>query len=237
MPPEDGELTPPATPSLSAILDRGGLTSPSVVTLTLPVEKSERPDKDKSRPASGVPEVGAQTSQSQSQGIPPGKAGTLAIQPHVAAASDPFVEPSPMSTHTLYTPGSEESDKPLLTPSSVSGIPASGSKPQVETESGLEAEATPAPTPSELVPTLSPAPTKKPSNSELKPSLAAGKPLNALVVDDDPLTRKLMSRMLKRLGHSVVGTAENGQLALDLIRGSFEARAGSQRIDIVFLDK
>ncbi|EJF56265.1 hypothetical protein DICSQDRAFT_71854 [Dichomitus squalens LYAD-421 SS1] len=40
--------------------------------------------------------------------------------------------------------------------------------------------------------------------------------LNVLVVDDDPLTRKLMSRMLTRLGCKVM-TAENGEVALDLI--------------------
>ena len=40
--------------------------------------------------------------------------------------------------------------------------------------------------------------------------------LNVLVVDDDPLTRKLMSRMLTRLGCKVT-TAENGEIALDLI--------------------
>lgn len=40
-----------------------------------------------------------------------------------------------------------------------------------------------------------------------------------LVVDDDPLTRKLMSRMLTRLGCKVY-TAENGELALDLILGT-----------------
>ncbi|KAI0664325.1 hypothetical protein C8Q70DRAFT_905421 [Cubamyces menziesii] len=40
--------------------------------------------------------------------------------------------------------------------------------------------------------------------------------LNVLVVDDDPLTRKLMSRMLTRLGCRVT-TAENGEVALELI--------------------
>ena len=40
--------------------------------------------------------------------------------------------------------------------------------------------------------------------------------LNVLVVDDDPLTRKLMSRMLTRLGCKVM-TAENGEVALELI--------------------
>ena len=40
--------------------------------------------------------------------------------------------------------------------------------------------------------------------------------LRVLVVDDDMLTRKLMSRMLSRLGCKVT-TAENGEIALDLI--------------------
>jgi CheY-like chemotaxis protein len=39
-----------------------------------------------------------------------------------------------------------------------------------------------------------------------------------LVVDDDPMTRKLMKRMLTRLG-CAVSTAENGSIALGLIMG------------------
>ncbi|KDQ26517.1 putative Tco5 histidine kinase [Pleurotus ostreatus PC15] len=40
--------------------------------------------------------------------------------------------------------------------------------------------------------------------------------LNVLVVDDDPLTRTLMKRILTRLGCSV-STAENGEVALEMI--------------------
>ena len=48
--------------------------------------------------------------------------------------------------------------------------------------------------------------------------------LRVLVVDDDPLTRKLMARMLTRLGCRV-STAENGSIALDLIlNGASSAR-------------
>ncbi|WVQ82274.1 hypothetical protein IAT38_004402 [Cryptococcus sp. DSM 104549] len=60
-------------------------------------------------------------------------------------------------------------------------------------------------------------------------------PLSTLVVDDDKLTRMLMSRMLTRLGHQVT-TAENGKIALDLIRDMFEGREGSTAFDVVFLD-
>ncbi|SGZ17181.1 BQ5605_C020g09101 [Microbotryum silenes-dioicae] len=42
--------------------------------------------------------------------------------------------------------------------------------------------------------------------------------LRVLVVDDDMLTRKLMSRMLERLG-CLVSTAENGAVALDMLLG------------------
>jgi CheY-like chemotaxis protein len=45
------------------------------------------------------------------------------------------------------------------------------------------------------------------------------KKMKILVVDDDSLTRKLMSRMLTRLG-CTVETAENGQAALDLLLGT-----------------
>ena len=43
-----------------------------------------------------------------------------------------------------------------------------------------------------------------------------GQGMRVLVVDDDPLTRRLMTRMLTRLGCKVT-TAENGEIALDLI--------------------
>ncbi|KAI0701496.1 hypothetical protein BC835DRAFT_213923 [Cytidiella melzeri] len=42
--------------------------------------------------------------------------------------------------------------------------------------------------------------------------------IKVLVVDDDPLTRKLMSRMLSRIGCRV-STAENGEMAVEMILG------------------
>ncbi|KAI5122480.1 hypothetical protein M0805_001390 [Coniferiporia weirii] len=47
---------------------------------------------------------------------------------------------------------------------------------------------------------------------------ALDSPLRVLVVDDDQLTRRLMKRMLQRMG-CTVSTAENGQIAYDLIIG------------------
>lgn len=45
--------------------------------------------------------------------------------------------------------------------------------------------------------------------------------IRVLVVDDDPMTRKLMARMLTRLGCKV-STAENGEIALELILGTYQ---------------
>ena len=50
------------------------------------------------------------------------------------------------------------------------------------------------------------------------------------------LTRMLMSRMLTRLGHTVV-TAENGKAALDMLCDMHEGKEGAQTFDVVFLDK
>ncbi|WVQ72758.1 hypothetical protein IAR50_002318 [Cryptococcus sp. DSM 104548] len=60
-------------------------------------------------------------------------------------------------------------------------------------------------------------------------------PLSTLVVDDDKLTRMLMSRMLSRLGHQVT-TAENGKKALEMITDMFNGEPGAPTFDVVFLD-
>ena len=60
--------------------------------------------------------------------------------------------------------------------------------------------------------------------------------MNGQEPDSLRLTRMLMSRMLTRLGHQVT-TAENGKIALNMIRDSFEQKPGSLRYDVVFLDK
>ncbi|EAU90389.2 hypothetical protein CC1G_00773 [Coprinopsis cinerea okayama7 len=55
-----------------------------------------------------------------------------------------------------------------------------------------------------------------PSSSTAAVNIVPG--LNVLVVDDDPLTRTLMTRILTRLGCQVT-TAENGEMAIDIIMG------------------
>lgn len=62
-----------------------------------------------------------------------------------------------------------------------------------------------------------------------------------LVVDDDRLTRTIMSRTLARLGCQV-STAENGEVALEMITGRAMRRVQggpdttTRRYDVVFLD-
>jgi len=58
--------------------------------------------------------------------------------------------------------------------------------------------------------------------------------LKVLIIDDDPLTRKLAGRMLSRLG-STVQTAEDGQQGLDILLGVLESHA-PQSFDCVFMD-
>ncbi|CAE6529714.1 unnamed protein product [Rhizoctonia solani] len=74
------------------------------------------------------------------------------------------------------------------------------------------------PSESSLPPLKSPAPA--PSNgSPVRPTAGSTEslsPLRVLVVDDDSLTRRLMTRMLTRLG-CTVENAENGQIALDML--------------------
>jgi CheY-like chemotaxis protein len=46
----------------------------------------------------------------------------------------------------------------------------------------------------------------------------------------------LMSRMLTRLGHQVT-SAENGKVALEMIRDSYQRKDNTPAYDVVFLDK
>jgi CheY-like chemotaxis protein len=59
-------------------------------------------------------------------------------------------------------------------------------------------------------------------------------PLVKMLIDS--LTRMLMSRMLTRLGHQVT-MAENGKIALQMIKDSQEGKPGVPKFDVCFLDK
>lgn len=122
--------------------------------------------------------------------------------------------PSPLSSSSVHVPDPPRLQHFHLPP--VSTIPETPEgHPRVTPDMPLD------------TPTLSSAPPSSP--------LVDGQaPMSALVVDDDVLTRKLMARMLRRLGHQVT-TAENGRMALDMIIASFEPDS-TTHYDIVFLD-
>lgn len=152
------------------------------------------------------------------QTLPPGKAGTLVIG--TGRGPEGFSQFSPISWGSLTplpsAPISDSEGSGLL------GRPPNGFDRAQEASSS----APESPTPVEP-PTQSPPPSSPDSEG----------PLSVLIVDDDPLTRKLMTRMLQRLGHKVIGTAENGAAALALIKASFEGVPDAHKIDMVFLDK
>lgn len=77
------------------------------------------------------------------------------------------------------------------------------------------------------IPLLQPRP---PLGGSEEPPAMAPTGLGVLVVDDDALTRTLMTRMLARLGCKV-NTAENGEVALEMVLGDC-----SGRFAVVFLD-
>ena len=88
-------------------------------------------------------------------------------------------------------------------------------KPELGTTAGASAPVETATT------TILPRTPIEPPISE-SPSFPTKQRLTVLVVDDDQLTRKLMARMLDRLG-CVVTTAENGAAALEMLLGSVDA--------------
>ncbi|KAF8322206.1 hypothetical protein DL93DRAFT_2072073 [Clavulina sp. PMI_390] len=110
----------------------------------------------------------------------------------IAIPEQSSLGPPTASTPTAYSSSSVQypsSESTIVSPPSVSSI-----KPQPAL-----------PVPPSIAATLSP-----------KPKTKIGEGLRALVVDDDLLTRRLMSRMLERLGCSV-DTAEDGYAGLQIL--------------------
>ncbi|KAG8747461.1 hypothetical protein FRC12_014065, partial [Ceratobasidium sp. 428] len=138
-----------------------------------------------------------------------------------AAMSTPLVSPSEETKNDFEAPTAEPA------PPALSDIPA----PDLTVTEPTPPVGTPKPTqqrpdfvslPSrkrfDFPPTDVPSDKRASSGSGASGSTVAPNVLNVLVVDDDPLTRKLMTRMLTRLG-CVCDTAENGLLALEMLLG------------------
>ncbi|BFZ62108.1 hypothetical protein YB2330_003187 [Saitoella coloradoensis] len=128
-------------------------------------------------------------------------------------------------------------EKPTLPPPTGSS-PARNCNPGLKRESGDEARPMTAPAPLMSSKSYDPsAPTilqEHPhlhERSESEPVLTT-RTLQILVVDDDMITRRLMTRLISRMGHSVTA-AEDGSIAIKALQ---ERRDTETAIDLVFLD-
>ena len=74
-----------------------------------------------------------------------------------------------------------------------------------------------------------------PGEKSLSLGAPAERPLRVLVVDDDPLTRTLMTRMLTRLGCKVQ-TCDDGVQFLECLLGDGTQEKPAQYFDLVSLD-
>lgn len=98
----------------------------------------------------------------------------------------------------------------------------------------------PLPSPQSFTLDAHPPPTGEPPSPSIRRTSITTSALfdqwQVLVVDDDSMTRRLMARMLERLGCSVT-TAANGEIALDILLGTSTSRTpGSDRSDPVLED-
>lgn len=112
----------------------------------------------------------------------------------------PSLDPEPDSTETVTRAGSVQRPTFVQLPSPRSFTLDNGLQPSSS---------------SSLSPPIPKVPSRAGSSTPT-PTVDPG--LEVLVVDDDPLTRMLMKRLLARLGCSV-STAENGEIALEMILG------------------
>ncbi|GAA5940056.1 uncharacterized protein JCM15063_001687 [Sporobolomyces koalae] len=148
----------------------------------------------------------------QSFSVPPESKPDSQYEPTIRAQTTPQADPD---VHPAFT--SLAADQPFdLTPPH-----------RPEPHSHISTQSAPAevtlpgtPTASASSPIVTPVPTNNVNAAKTRavaPKLEfADGPLRVLVVDDDNLTRRLMGRMMSRLG-CIVESAENGKIALDLM--------------------
>lgn len=147
-------------------------------------------------------------------------ADSLILPPPLTLIPSPLPSPvSPVSS-TLEVPGT-----PSRTPSTSKMRKASPNSETSQWPSPVLTNSNDAP--------ISHSQTPQPQLSPNKPEggLTTVQPgLRVLVVDDDALTRTMMTRLLTRLG-CTVSTAENGEIALEMVLSGY-----SERFAVVFLD-
>ncbi|GAA5881270.1 hypothetical protein JCM3774_002872 [Rhodotorula dairenensis] len=133
--------------------------------------------------------VSASEAESSRQRAPVTDTPTTTVSPSVLSIPSPDLQASSASAH-VRSPGSDLASPPASSSASASQVPLTTPRPRT-------------------------APAGKAAVPSRKLDIE-GPPLKVLIVDDDLLTRRLMSRMMSRLGCEVE-TAENGKIALDLI--------------------
>jgi osomolarity two-component system sensor histidine kinase SLN1 len=147
-------------------------------------------------------------------------ADSLMLPPPLTLIPPPLPSPVSPVSPTLEVPG-----PPCRTPSSSKMRRASPNSETSQWPSPVLTNPNDAPiSHSQLQPQPSP------SIPEGVPTTMVPQGLRVLVVDDDALTRTMMSRMLTRLG-CTVSTAENGEIALEMVLSSHNGRFA-----VVFLD-
>lgn len=184
------------------------------------------------------PPVSIETRRSLSiSSLPPKKADTPPPQrleiPPVHSGSPPILTPAspPIAAPQLnrhHSDGTDIQTPPEPTPGIGQGELFPGVTSPLPSVNEQAVSPKPESEPPETAPTAA---ILKPRPEPPVRRKSSGRSLSALVVDDDSLTRRLMSRMLSRLGH-VVTTVDNGKKAVDLILENAE----DSPFEIVFLD-
>ncbi len=147
--------------------------------------------------------------------------------------TDSLILPSPLALIPPPLPSPVSPVSPTLeVPGTPCRTPSTSEMPKTLTISATSQCPSPALTNSNDAPishSRPPQPQPSPSRPGV-PSTTVRPGLRVLVVDDDALTRTMMTRLLTRLGCKV-STAENGEVALEMVLGGYEGRFA-----VVFLD-
>lgn len=160
--------------------------------------------------ASGV--IGGSKQAAAGSPSPPLQQGSSEQPPKAVTADSSSSVPSVASQPTPLSPPGEEAFTPLTRealrtmggPESQTRLPAVSESEAPHASAGQE----PANSTSG----------QQPASIQAAAAIAAEQPLKVLVVDDDALTRRLMTRMLTKLGCSVE-EVEDGQMVLDVVLG------------------
>ncbi|TKA51038.1 hypothetical protein B0A53_05833 [Rhodotorula sp. CCFEE 5036] len=146
---------------------------------------------------------------------------TPSVEPVLAPSTESAggaTGPAPEAEATRDTsPSLPKADPPTALSIPSPNLPASSaSLPAMSPQNGLASPPPLSSVSASQVSLTSPRPKAASAAPSKKKLDIDGPPLKVLIVDDDMLTRRLMSRMMQRLGCEVE-TAENGRVALDLM--------------------